>query len=301
MPDDAHDPSPEPLYIPDETLRALIDEQFPFLAERELGRRYTLEDHFAVRIGDDYGALFPRFGDRDELYKRVADLIRPQAKHWTFPSSHPIEKGLPGHGYPYHWNLVHWASASTAGFVPLHTGSAAPLGRALREIHGPAPAGAATNPHTCVSLPRLRPVFDELLCSAARVGAPEQREIDVDATRAVFDRGAAAPMDIDPTWTHGRLEPRAVLSDRGTFVGILLWHNYGVGDPAADLASAANLLPREDRAAMLDAYGPVSRATLARIDAHQVFSALRNLTIDDPFVMRMSWERLLEMDLAREA
>lgn len=301
MPDDPQEPSTEPLYIPDETLRLLIDEQFPNLADQELGRRYTLEDHFSVRIGDDYGALFPRYGDRDELYERVADLIRPQAAHWTFPASYPIAKGVPGHGYPYHWNLVEWESASTAGFVPLHADSAAPLGRAVREIHEVAPIGAPTNRRTSVSLPRLQPAFEEFLHHAAITGAPEQREIDADATRALFERGASAPMDVQPTWTHGRLEPRAVLSDRGKFVGILLWHNFGVGDPAADLGYAANLLPREDRDALLDGYGEVSRATLARIESFQVFAALRHLRVDDPFVTRMSWERLIELDLAREA
>jgi aminoglycoside phosphotransferase (APT) family kinase protein len=301
MPDDELARTAEPLYISDELLRVLIDDQFPYLAERELGRRYTLEDHFAIRIGDDYGALFPRYGDGDELYARAADLIRPQASAWTFPASYPIATGKPGPGVPYHWFLVNWQSASTAGFVPLRPESAAPLGRALREIHTNAPALAPPNPHTGVALPRLAPRFEELLRRAAESGAPEQREIDIDATRAVFERGAAAPMDVEPTWTHGRLEPRAVLSNRGAFAGILAWHNYGGGDPAADLGYASNLLPREDNHALFDAYGEISAATYARIGAFQVFAALRHVAFEDPFVMRMAWERLLEMDLAAEA
>jgi len=301
MPADAIDPRPAPLYLSDELLRELIDDQFPHLAQREIGRRYTLPDHFAVRIGDDFGALFPRLGDRDELYARAADLIRPQAGQWHFGASHPIATGLPGHGYPYHWSLVNWISASTAGFVPLHSDSAGPLGSALREIHSPAPASAPANPRTSVSLPRLASMFETLLFHAAQTGAPEQRVINADAAREVFAAGAAAPMDVEPTWTHGRIEPRAVLSDRGKFVGILLWHNYGIGDPAADLGYASNLLPRVDLRIMMDAYGGVCPATQARTDAFQVFSALRHLTLDDPFVTRMVWERLIELDLAREA
>ncbi|WP_062210515.1 phosphotransferase [Demequina oxidasica] len=301
MPDAAHPLESEPLYLPDEQLRLLIDEQFPHLAERELGRRYTLEDHFAIRIGDDYGALFPRYADRDYLYERAPELIRPQARAWTFPASFPIAGGEPGHGYPCHWTLVEWVSASTAGFVPLHADSAAPFGSAIRQIHTKAPADAATNPHTSVSLSRLARRFEELLSRAAASGAPEQREIDADATRTVFERGIAAPMDVDPTWTHGRLEPRAVLSDRGQFAGVLQWHNYGSGDPAADLGYATNLLPRTDHQALYDAYGAISAATHARIGAFQVFAALRHVSFEDPFVMRLAWERLLEMDLAAEA
>ncbi|WP_061963169.1 phosphotransferase [Demequina aurantiaca] len=301
MPDAVRPLESEPISLPDEQLRLLIDEQFPHLAERELGRRYTLEDHFAVRIGDDYGAIFPRYADRDYLYKRAPDLIRPQARTWTFPASFPIAAGEPAHGFPHHWNLVEWRSASTAGFVPLHAASAAPIGAALREIHAKAPADAVTNPHTSLSLSRLAPRFEQLLSRAAASGAPEQREIDADATRAVFERGIAAPMDVDPTWTHGRLEPRAVLSDRGQFAGILLWHNYGSGDPAADLGYATNLLPRADHEAVYRSYGEISTATHARIGAFQVYAALRHVAFEDPFVMRLAWERLLEMDLAAEA
>jgi len=299
--DDQQDFTPEPLYIPDETFRVLIDEQFPHLAERELGRRYTLEDHFAIRIGDDFGALFPRYGDRDGLYERASHLIMPLADAWTFPSSHPIATGDPGHGYPHHWVLVEWVSASTAGFVPLHEDSAVPLAHALHEIHVPAPASAPANPHTGVALPKMADKFEQLLANAARSGAPEQREIDVDATRNRFHQGACAPMDVTPTWTHGRLEPRAVLSDRGRFAGILLWHNFGAGDPAADLGCAANLLPLEVRDDFFNSYGDLSCATATRVNAFQVFFALNWVAIDDPFVMRMAWERLIELDLASEA
>src|SRR5690554_213388 len=123
--------------LSDATMRALIDEQFPWLASRELGRRYTLEDHLAIRIGDDYGAIFPRFERFDELYARAADVLRPHTGDWTFPSSYPIATGVPGHGFPYHWVVVEWISASTAGFVPLRRESAGPLGEAIRQIHMP--------------------------------------------------------------------------------------------------------------------------------------------------------------------
>lgn len=298
MPD--HAPTP-PLLPTDEQLRGLIDHQFAYLADRELGRRYTLKDHFSVRIGDDYGALFPRYGADDHLFARVAELVRPQARAWTFTSSHPIATGKPNQDFPYHWTLVKWVSASTAGFVPLHTTSAAPLGAALREIHTTAPADAPSNPHTGVALPELMEQFHHLLANAAASGAPEQREIDVEATKAAFERGASVPMNLEPMWTHGRLEPRAVLSDRGNFAGILMWHNYGAGDPAADLGYATNLLPREDHDKLYDAYGEIDAATHARIGAFQVFAALRHVAIDDPFVSRMAWERLIEMDLAAEA
>ncbi|MDN4480603.1 phosphotransferase [Demequina muriae] len=291
----------EPIYIADETVRALIDEQFPELAGRELGRRYTLEDQFAMRIGDDYGAIFPRLPGRDEHYARVVDLITPHVDRWTFPSSHPIATGVPGHGFPYHWTLVQWISASTAGFVPLHAESARPLGEALREVHTPSPADAPLNPRTGLGLPELEDQFSSLLAFACDRGAPENRSIDADAARAIYEEGEAASQDVSFTWTHGRLEPRAILSDQGAFAGILLWHNFGAGDPAADLGYAANLLSRDMHPHFWAGYGDVSEATAARARAFQVFAALRHIQIDDPFLMRMAWERLMELGLVHEA
>lgn len=290
-----------PLSVSDETIRALVDEQFPELADRELGRRYSLEDQFAMRFGDDYGAIFPRVPGRDEHFARVADLIAEPSKSWTFPASKPIATGTPGHGFPWHWNLVRWISASTAGFVPLHVESARPFGEALREIHVPSPPGAPLNPRTGVPLRDLREKFTDLLAYAKATGAPENRVLDPVAALAVFDRGAAASADVPLTWTHGRLEPRAVLSDRGAFAGILAWHNFGAGDPAADLGYGVNLLSSDMRTEFQAGYGDIDDAMAARAQAFQVHAALRHIQIDNPFLMRMAWERLIEMGLVDEA
>src|SRR5690606_8624278 len=96
---------------------------------------YALEDHVSVRIGDDFGAIFPTIPGQDEAFRRTAELIAPLSSKWTFPWSGPIETGKPGHGFPYHWVIVKWITASTAGFVPLHSDSAPILGDALRQLH----------------------------------------------------------------------------------------------------------------------------------------------------------------------
>ncbi|GIG54178.1 phosphotransferase [Demequina activiva] len=285
----------EPLHITDETVRALVDEQFPQFAGVELGRRYTLEDHMAIRIGDHYGALMPRVARLDHLYARVTDLIAEPSTHWTFPSSHPIATGMPGHGYPFHWNLVDWNSSSTAGFVPLHPHAVGDLGRAIREIHQPAPEGAPLNPRAGRGLAVLREPFEQLIDVAVAKGAPENRELDPAVVKRIFDAGVAAPVDLGLHWTHGRLEPRAVQSDRGEFAGILIWHCFGAGDPAADLGYAANLVPLEALDEYRGGYGETSEETIVRARAFQVFAALGYIFYDDPFLQRMAWERLIEL------
>jgi len=104
-----------------------------------------------------------------------------------------------------------------------------------------------------------------------------------------------------PTWTHGTLEPRAVLSDRGNFAGILIWHRFGAGDPAADIGMASNLVTSDQRAGFLDAYGPISDLTAGRAQGWQLIGALRLIETGDPFLVRIAWERLIEFDLVTEA
>lgn len=291
----------EPLYIPDEMVRALVDEQFPWLAERELGRRYTLEDHFTLRIGDDYGVQMSRLPGYDALFSRVSDVIAPQLARWSFPTSAPVHTGVPGHGYPWHWVVVPWISASTAAFVPLHGDSARDVGRALREVHEVSPADAPLNPRTGVGLEAWRGEFEAMLAHAVAEGAPENRELDAAGVRAIFERGCAAPVDVPFTWTHGRLEPRAVMSDQGAFAGLLLWSNFGAGDPAQDIGFIGTVLGNDMREDFFAEYGTVSDATVDRALAYLVYAALRYIEVDDPFLMRIAWERLIEIGVVHEA
>ncbi len=291
----------ESTLITDEAVRALIDEQFPHLVDEEIGRRYTLEDHIAVRIGDHHGALFPRFAVDDGLFARVADLVRPHMERWSFPVSAPVGTGVPGAGYPHHWTLVEWISASTAAFVPLHAQSARALGAAIREIHVPAPADAPSSDTCAGGLAAAVPEWERLVTFAALRGAPENRVLDAQATDALFHAGVAAPVDVMLTWTHGRLEPRAIQSDRGTFCGILIWQHFGVGDRAVDLGTAAVSLPEQMRDELHAGYGALSPATVLRARSYMLLAALRYIELDDPFMARMAWERLIELDLVHEA
>ena len=284
--------------VPDATMRALIDEQFPWLAERELGRRYILEDHLSVRIADDYGAIFPRFAKDDELFARVTDLLRPLASTWSFYASYPVATGIPGHGYPYHWVIVEWHAASIAGYVPLLRESAAPLGKAIREIHVPSPVDAPVNPVAGTGLESKRAEVKSALEAIAVNAAPTSPVIDADAALAVFNAGVAVDVNVDKTWTHGRLEARSVLSDRGAFDGIVLWHKFGAGDPAADLGYAANLFPLAWRKELWAGYGEVDDAMALRAGSFQLYVALRYIENGDPFLLHMAWDRLLELGLA---
>lgn len=283
----------------DDEVEAMVFGHFPALAGREIGRRYTMPDHVTVRIGDDYGVLMPTIPGQDHLYARVAGLLAPLLPQWTFPLSAPLATGDPWGEFPYHFTLVPWLSGSTAAFVPLHEDSASVLGDAVRQIHAPAPADAPPNPVTSASLSAQADEWKRLLAEAVASGAPENRILDADKADAMWRRAAATPVDAN-TWTHGTLEPRSVLSDRGVFAGILIWHRFGSGDPAADLGYAANLVSLSQRDALHQAYGEASPETMARAEGWQLLGAMRLIEAGDPFLIRIAWERLIELDLVSE-
>lgn len=280
-------------------MATLVFDQFPTLVGRDIGRRYRAQDHISVRVGDDYGVILPTVAGQDDLYARAAALLKPLLPRWRFPVSAPIATGRPAHGYPFHWVLVPWVSASTAALVPLHEESPVLLGSALHEIHAKAPPGAPPCPTTSVSLASLASEWQHLLASVAAEEAPENRILDVARADAMFARAVATAVDVPPTWTHGTLNPRTILSDRGRFAGILVWHRFGYGDPAADLGCATNLVAGNQSEPMLRAYGRISKATAVRAQGWQLLDALRLIQMDDPYLARMAWERLIELDVAQ--
>jgi aminoglycoside phosphotransferase (APT) family kinase protein len=287
----------DPHSVSDEYIKEIVADLFPQTAGREIGRRHTLEDLIAVRIGDDFGVILPLLPDHDHLFQRSAELIKPHLNEWSIPHSAPIASGKPSHGYPYHWILVPWVTASTAGLVPLHRESAVKLGSVLREIHTLAPSHAPSNPRTSLPLSARSKAWRKRLLSAAEHGAPENYEFDLEKANALWNKGARAPMDTPKAWTHGRIEPRSIQSDRGRFTGILMWHNFGAGDPAADLGCAFNLMSLEDKDTILSGYGPITPATADRAVAYQLYAALRFVEIGDPYLDRTAWERLIELEI----
>jgi aminoglycoside phosphotransferase (APT) family kinase protein len=293
-------PGDRPFEITDELVTALIQDQFPDLAHLDIGRHYTLEDHTSVRVGDEYGAIFPTVPNWDINYARNADFIKPLLPLWDFPWSAPLRTGEPGHGYPYHWVISKWISASTAGFVPLRPEAAAPLGDALRQIHQAAPADAPASPTTDVTIEGLTPEWHTLLESVAAIPAPEHRLLDTAAATALWASGAHEDAHPRRTWTHGNLEPHAIMSNQGQFAGIVLWHTFGVGNPAVDLGAACIVIPTDARATMLKAYGKVNAHMLAAIQSYELLAALRYIEGDNPFLSRLAWERLIELGVAKE-
>src|SRR5208282_1174766 len=95
------------------------------------------------------------------------------------------------------------------------------LGHFLRALHQPAPSNAPLNPYRGVPLAQRTATLEDRLVELAT-------EIDVEATRQVWDRACAVPpWQHPPTWIHGDLHPANTLISEATLVGILDFGDIG--------------------------------------------------------------------------
>jgi aminoglycoside phosphotransferase (APT) family kinase protein len=94
-----------------------------------------------------------------------------------------------------------------------------------------------------------------------------ERATDVinDRIRGAWREALEAPNETPPTWIHGDLHARNVLTLEGTITGVIDWGDMTSGDPAIDLACLWMLLPSEAaRLRAKEAYDAANDALWAR-------------------------------------
>jgi aminoglycoside phosphotransferase (APT) family kinase protein len=287
--------SPSRIDIDDALVASLVRDQHSQFSSLEVGRRYVFDDHLTVRLGDHYCLNLPTRPGLYAAFLATGPWIRSVSADWTFPAGVPILGGEPTAEYPYRWEIARWLPGSNAGVLPLVPDAAPALGRALRQIHTPAPAKAPVGAESGTPLSRHRKVWHELMAYLRDAKGPQDNRFDPAVLTDRWERAVDTVIDVTPRWTHGNLDPRYVVSDRGGFAGIASWWTLGSGDPAADVAAAFLLIPRDAEEAFLDAYGPVSRAMRERIAGYWLLRVVRYAASSNPFLWRLGWARLDEL------
>jgi aminoglycoside phosphotransferase (APT) family kinase protein len=281
--------------IDDDLVAALIREQHPHLSRLEVGRRYVFDDHMTVRLGDLYCLNLPTAPGLDEAMASTSRWLRSVSPDWTFPAGVPLLTGEPTASYPFRWEVARWLPGSNAGVVNLEASAATDLGKALRQVHTPASARAPIGVEAGTPLSRHRKTWRELNEALRGTVGPKGNTIDPAILADRWEVAVDTVIDTQPRWTHGNLDPRYVVSDRGRFGGICTWWTFGAGDPAADIAAAFLLINRTAEAEFVAAYGKVSRATRQRIAGYWLLRAVRYATSTNPFLWRLGWYRLDEL------
>ncbi len=248
--------------IDEALVRRLLAAQRPDLADRPL--RYVTDgwDNVTYRLGEDLAVRLPRRAVAAELIEREQRWLPVLARRVGVPVPEPVGAGRPGEGYPWPWSVVRWIPGTPVDQAPVDPGEAAPFGRFLADLHGPAPDDAPRNPARGIP---LRGKTESLAIRWDRLdGLDVGLSVEVDAVRTAWHEVVDTDVDLPVGWAHSDLHPKNLVGEDGRLAGVIDWGDLGVADPALDLAAAWMLFPPAVHEDLWAAYGGISAATHER-------------------------------------
>ena len=282
-----------------ELVRRLLVEHHPDLADREIADPIEGFDMAVFRLGEDLAARLPRHRGSVASLESEIRWVGVLGSRWTFPTQRIERVGMPGAEYPWCWAVTSWVPGELAADRPLDASAARPLGRALAEVHRPAPDDAPFNSEQSVRLAEREPVLRRVLPHLPAVGASRGLTLDLDAAAALWRLALAVPDHAPRVWIHADLHPFNVISLNGQFGGIIDWSDISRGDPAVDLGFLQLLLPAAAMPTAYDGYGGVDEATAARARGISLIKAATLAVVDKEVVANVGWRALVELGVAQ--
>jgi aminoglycoside phosphotransferase (APT) family kinase protein len=245
------------LTVPAQTVRALVDEQFPEWRElpvRAIASQGTVNAIF--RIGGELAARFPlRSRDatrtRRELRAEAA-AARELAGRTRVRTPEPVALGEPGAGYPLPWSVQTWLPGVVATAED-HAESAAfarDLAEFITEVRAIGTGGRTFSGRGRGGDLRSHDAFMDECCRRS------EHLLDVPRLRRMWLEMRDLPRGPGgDVMTHGDLIPGNVLVAGGRLAGVLDVGGLGPADPALDLVGAWHLLEPGPRQVLRKALG----------------------------------------------
>jgi aminoglycoside phosphotransferase (APT) family kinase protein len=243
------------LNVADDTVRELVDSQFPEwrdLPVRALGAAGTVNALF--RVGEGLVARFPLMpGDVAATRRRLeaeASAARELSGRLRVATPEPVAMGEPGAGYPLPWTVQTWLPGmdATVEDPSNSTAFAHDLAELIRDVRtidtrGRTFRGSGRGGHL--------PDHDDWMETCF---ARSERMLDVGPLRRVWAELRALPRGPGgDKMTHGDLIPGNVLVAEGRLVGVIDVGGLGPADPALDLVAAWHLLEAGPRLTLREA------------------------------------------------
>ncbi|MES4903574.1 MULTISPECIES: aminoglycoside phosphotransferase family protein [unclassified Streptomyces] len=245
------------LTVTPETVRALVDQQFPewrALPVRSIAAQGTVNAIF--RIGDRFTARFPLKSADAESTRRwlesEAEAARELAGRTRFRTPEPVALGEPGEGYPLPWSVQTWLPGVVA--VDEDPGESVAFGHDLADLISDLRA-IDTRGRTFAGGGRGGDLRSHDGWMETCFGHSEHL-LDVRRLRRIWTtlrdlpRGAA-----EDVMSHSDLIPGNVLVSGGRLAGVLDVGGFAPADPSLDLVSAWHLLEAGPRKVLRDRLG----------------------------------------------
>ncbi|HRF50996.1 MAG TPA: aminoglycoside phosphotransferase family protein [Anaerolineales bacterium] len=222
-------------------VRRLLVAQFPKWAGLPIERVPSAgTDNAMYRLGAELVARLPRIGWAVDNVAHEQAWLPRLAPQLPVAIPAPVGLGLPGEGYPYPWSIYRWIEGDNPEVGQIEdpetlTRDLAAFIMALQRVD---PVGAP-------AAGRGRPLATRDTPMRAAIAASEGL-IDTTAVTTLWEAALRVPEWQGPAvWLHGDLAPGNLLLVEDRLSAVIDFSGVGVGDPAADLPVAWNLLPRE--------------------------------------------------------
>jgi aminoglycoside phosphotransferase (APT) family kinase protein len=252
--------SPGEVQVDLELVEVLLAQQHPNLAMLPVRPTEGGFDNYMFRLGESFAVRLPRTASAARLLANEQRWLITLSDRLPLQIPVPIRVGQPAFGFPWRWSVVPWLAGETAEVSPVIASEGPRLAAFLRALHVPAPSDAPRNFDRAAPLTSRAASIGERMRHLERV-----TDVMNDRIRDAWGEALDAPNDTPPTWIHGDLHARNVLTLDGTITGVIDWGDLTSGDPAIDLACSWMLLPDEAaRAEAQQAYGSANSALWLR-------------------------------------
>jgi aminoglycoside phosphotransferase (APT) family kinase protein len=232
------DGPPGEIQVDIELVEVLLSQQHPNLASLPVRAAERGFDNFMFRLGESFAVRMPRSAAAARLLANEQRWLITLSDRLPLQIPVPIRVGQPAFGFPWRWSVVPWLVGATAEASPVAAKEAPRLAAFLRALHVAAPADAPRNFERSASLASRAAAIGERIKHLEHATDVISHRI-----RDAWSEALEAPNETPPTWIHGDLHARNVLTLEGTITGVIDWGDMTSGDPAIDLACLWMLLP----------------------------------------------------------
>lgn len=235
--------------IPTETVRHLIDTQFPQYTKLPIQEvKPNGWDNRTFRLGDTMSVRLPS-AERYAGNVSIEHIYLPRlAPHLSHPIPTPIDKGTPSDAYPWNWSIYGWIEGKPLQTCKLSDSEkehlAQELAHFLLELYSiDSSDGPKPSHHNFFRGGPLSTYDAETRSSLDNVAS----SIDVNLATTLWETATATEWQKQPVWIHGDFSPGNILVQDKKLAGVIDFGGIAIGDPACDLCIAWTFFTNKSR------------------------------------------------------